>query len=81
MNYPQQRSMFQIVFFFFSILSRNHIGYHPQEELAKFGYMLEQKSKKIKSIPIFWWHVRTHCLNMAISDFFFLQNLAPLVPI
>jgi hypothetical protein len=51
--------MFQVIYLFFKlffcpILSRNHTGYHPQEELAKFGYMLEQKVNNLRVFLFFF---------------------------
>jgi hypothetical protein len=66
--------------FFLSILSCSYIGNHPQEGLAKFGYRSKRKVENNKNCAIFWWLARTYCLNMVISEFFFLPlNLATLV--
>jgi len=46
--------------FLISILWHSHTGDRPQEELAKFGYMLEGKVEKLKNLAIFWWHVGTY---------------------
>jgi hypothetical protein len=66
--------------FFLSILSCSYIGNHPQEGLAKFGYRSKRKVENNKNCAIFWWLARTYCLNMVISELFFLPlNLATLV--
>ncbi len=52
-------------------------GHHPQEELTNFGFRPERKVKNFKNPPLSWRPVRTHCLNMVISEFF-PQNLATL---
>jgi hypothetical protein len=32
-------------------------GHHPQEDLAKFGYMSVRKVEKFRNPAIFWWHI------------------------
>jgi hypothetical protein len=54
------------------------LSYDPQKELAKFGYRQERKVQNLKNPPIFCSPVGTHCLNMAISEPFFPQNLTTL---
>ncbi len=45
-----------------------HIGDHPQEELAKFGYSSQRKVINfLKNLALFWRPAGTYCLNMEIS--------------
>ncbi len=41
-------------------------GDHPQEDLAKFDYGLERTLEKFRISAMFWQHLGTYCLNMAI---------------
>jgi hypothetical protein len=51
----------------------NHIGDHPQEELAKFGYRSERKLKieNWKNLATFWCPIGTYCPKF--GDSFFLN--------
>jgi hypothetical protein len=40
-----------------------------QEALVDFGYKSQNTLEEIRIVAIFWWHVGTCCLNMAISMF------------
>jgi hypothetical protein len=41
-------------------------GDHPQEDLAKFDDGLERTLEKFRISAMFWQHLGTYCLNMAI---------------
>jgi hypothetical protein len=50
------------------IITCRHIGDHPQEELAKFGYSSQRKVINfLKNLALFWRPAGTYCLNMEIS--------------
>ncbi len=59
--------------FLFQFLWCSQTGDHPQEEIAKFGYMPERKVQHFKNPPIFWQLAGTHCLNVVISEKKFLK--------
>jgi hypothetical protein len=46
------------------------LAHHPQEDLAKFGYMSKRKVENLRIPCIFWLHVGTCCLNLATSEVF-----------
>jgi hypothetical protein len=57
-------SVFFFCFFVFFNLWWSQIGdHHPQEELAKFGYMSKRKVEKNKNPAIFWWPAGRNLLS------------------
>jgi hypothetical protein len=56
--------VFFFCFFVFFNLWWSQIGdHHPQEELAKFGYMSKRKVEKNKNPAIFWWPAGRNLLS------------------
>jgi hypothetical protein len=46
---------------------------HPLEALTRFGYRSNKKVEIHWNHIIFWWDVKTHCLNWVTSNCFSLE--------
>ncbi len=68
--------------FLYAVLCCSDTGNHPQEELAKFGYLSERKVENFKNPTIFQQlFAETYCLNMASSEkTFSLGNFGTFFP-
>lgn len=70
----QNHNLMLCVSFFSSIFWCNHIGNHPRNESAKFGYKSQRELEIFKNLIIFLWNVANYYLHMAISAVFSLKS-------
>jgi len=65
---------FIYLFIFFAIFFCSHTGVHAQEELSQIWLQVKKESRN--SLLYFGYLLEPICLNMAISESFYLRNLA-----